>query len=194
MGARSCGGSSRQPGRRSECSVEDERVRFLTRPLSNRTHGELPQSGGRVRRPSRTRRVRECHLAPAQTVQPVHAQTPGLGFQMVGQAQARWAAKERSAPRDAPSSYACDPSQTLLESDGGPLRLLGSQHRGNPGGNPVSVHHSCPGNPVSVHHSCPWKSGVSSSFLPVEIRCPAAHNAVGLAGESPAVGIDCLST
>ena len=27
-----------------------------------------------------------------------------------------------------------------------------------------------------------------------EIRCPAAHNAVGLAGESPAVGIDCLST
>ena len=24
--------------------------------------------------------------------------------------------------------------------------------------------------------------------------CPAAHNAVGLAGESPAVGIDCLST
>ena len=26
-----------------------------------------------------------------------------------------------------------------------------------------------------------------------EIRCPAAHNAVGLAGESPAVGIDCLS-
>ena len=26
------------------------------------------------------------------------------------------------------------------------------------------------------------------------IRCPAAHNAVGLAGESPAVGIDCLST
>ena len=25
-------------------------------------------------------------------------------------------------------------------------------------------------------------------------RCPAAHNAVGLAGESPAVGIDCLST
>ena len=76
--------------------------------------------------------MRECHLAPAQTVQPVHAQTPGLGFQMVEQAQARWAAKERSAPRDAPSSYACDPSQTLLESDGGPLRLLGSQHRGNP--------------------------------------------------------------
>ena len=36
------------------------------------------------------------------------------------------------------------------------------------------------------------KSGVSSSFR--EIRCPAAHNAVGLAGESPAVGIDCLST
>ena len=29
---------------------------------------------------------------------------------------------------------------------------------------------------------------------PGEIRCPAAHNAVGLAGESPAVGIDCLST
>src|SRR5271166_1200275 len=55
-----------------------------------------------------------------------------FGGQMVGQAQARWAAKERSAPRDAPSSYACDPSQTLLESDGGPLRLLGSQHRGNP--------------------------------------------------------------
>ena len=27
-----------------------------------------------------------------------------------------------------------------------------------------------------------------------ESRCPAAHNAVGLAGESPAVGIDCLST
>jgi hypothetical protein len=27
-----------------------------------------------------------------------------------------------------------------------------------------------------------------------EIRCLAAHNAVGLAGESPAVGIDCLST
>jgi len=27
-----------------------------------------------------------------------------------------------------------------------------------------------------------------------KIRCPAAHNAVGLAGESPAVGIDCLST
>ena len=27
-----------------------------------------------------------------------------------------------------------------------------------------------------------------------EFRCPAAHNAVGLAGESPAVGIDCLST
>ncbi len=27
-----------------------------------------------------------------------------------------------------------------------------------------------------------------------EIRCPAAHNAVGLAGESPAVGINCLST
>src|SRR5271165_2867437 len=50
-----------------------------------------------------------------------------FGGQMVGQAQARWAAKERSAPRDAPSSYACDPSQTLLESDGGPLRLLGSQ-------------------------------------------------------------------
>jgi GT2 family glycosyltransferase len=25
-------------------------------------------------------------------------------------------------------------------------------------------------------------------------RCPAAHNAVGLAGESPAVGIDCLPT
>ena len=25
-------------------------------------------------------------------------------------------------------------------------------------------------------------------------RCLAAHNAVGLAGESPAVGIDCLST
>ena len=42
-----------------------------------------------------------------------------------------------------------------------------------------------PGNPV-------WKSGVSAPFL--EIRCPAAHNAVGLAGESPAVGIDCLST
>ena len=158
MGARSCGGSSRQPGRRSECSVEDERVRFLTRPLSNRTPGELPQSGGRVRRPSRTRRVRECHLAPAQTVQPVHAQTPGLGFQMVGQAQARWAAKERSAPRDAPSSYACDPSQTLLESDGGPLRLLGSQHRGNP----VS------GNPVSVHHSCPWKSGVLQPIMPLD--------------------------
>ena len=43
-----------------------------------------------------------------------------------------------------------------------------------------------------------WKSGVGSSFLPEgnpgEIRCPAAHNAVGLAGESPAVGIDCLST
>ena len=32
------------------------------------------------------------------------------------------------------------------------------------GGNPVSVHHSCPGNPGG-------KSGVSSSFLPVEIRC-----------------------
>ena len=29
---------------------------------------------------------------------------------------------------------------------------------------------------------------------PGEFRCPAAHNAVGLAGESPAVGIDCLST
>ena len=27
-----------------------------------------------------------------------------------------------------------------------------------------------------------------------EFRCPAAHNAVGLAGESPAVGLDCLST
>ena len=39
----------------------------------------------------------------------------------------------------------------------------------------------------------------SSLLLPLEdnsgtIRCPAAHNAVGLAGESPAVGIDCLST
>ena len=36
------------------------------------------------------------------------------------------------------------------------------------------------------------KSGVEGN--PGEIRCPAAHNAVGLAGESPAVGIDCLST
>ena len=36
----------------------------------------------------------------------------------------------------------------------------------------------------------------SSRTMPTarEIRCPAAHNAVGLAGESPAVGIDCLST
>ncbi len=31
-------------------------------------------------------------------------------------------------------------------------------------------------------------------FSEGKIRCPAAHNAVGLAGESPAVGIDCLST
>jgi len=41
------------------------------------------------------------------------------------------------------------------------------------------------------------KSGVGASFLPenpvsAKIRCPAAHNAVGLAGESPAVGIDCF--
>ena len=34
----------------------------------------------------------------------------------------------------------------------------------------------------------------TSGGNPGEIRCPAAHNAVGLAGESPAVGIDCLST
>src|SRR5208337_4314964 len=38
----------------------------------------------------------------------------------------------------------------------------------------------------AVHHSRGKSGG--------EIRCPAAHNAVGLAGESPAVGIDCLST
>jgi len=31
-------------------------------------------------------------------------------------------------------------------------------------------------------------------LIPGASRCPAAHNAVGLAGESPAVGIDCLST
>ena len=30
--------------------------------------------------------MRECHLAPEQTVQPVHSQTPGLDFQVVGQA------------------------------------------------------------------------------------------------------------
>ena len=47
---------------------------------------ELPQSGGKVPGESRTERRRECHLAPAQAVQPGHAQTLGLGFQMVGQA------------------------------------------------------------------------------------------------------------
>ena len=40
-----------------------------------------------------------------------------------------------------------------------------------------------PGNPVSVHHS-----GGNPGEIRGEIRCPAAHNAVGLAGESPAGG------
>jgi hypothetical protein len=44
------------------------------------------------------------------------------------------------------------------------------------------------GNPVSVRE-------IRCQFVfSREIRCLAAHNAVGLAGESPAVGIDCLST
>ena len=51
--------------------------------------------------------------------------------------------------------------------------------------NPVSVHHSCPENPVSVHHG---KSGVSSSFLPVEIRChgnPVSGNPVSVHHSCP---------
>src|SRR5271165_4536392 len=35
--------------------------------------------------PSRTGRVRECHLARSYALQPVHPQTLGLGFQMLGQ-------------------------------------------------------------------------------------------------------------
>ena len=39
--------SSREAARRSDCSVENARVSFLTGPLSNRA-GELPQSGGGI--------------------------------------------------------------------------------------------------------------------------------------------------
>ena len=39
-----------------------------------------------------------------------------------------------------------------------------------------------------------WKKRQGRWLTLGEFRCPAAHNAVGLAGESPAVGIDCLST
>src|SRR5271166_2718579 len=49
--------------------------------------------------------------------------------------------------------------------------VSGGEIWGKSGGNPGSVHHSCPGgNPVSVHHSEGGKSGVSPSFLPKRVK------------------------
>ncbi len=50
---------------------------------------------------------------------------------------------------------------------------------------PVESLETSRGNPAEIR--CQF-------IIQGEIRCLAAHNAVGLAGESPAVGIDCLST
>ena len=68
----------------------------------------------------------------------------------------------------------------LAAANAGPVRLRGCCGRGARGDG----------------SSTRRKSGVEirCQFIILEIRCPAAHNAVGLAGESPAVGIDCLST
>ena len=63
---------------------------------------------------------------------------------------------------------------------------------GDPGGHPAFFFHGL----IGSHHQASYidEQAKERGGNPVEIRCPAAHNAVGLAGESPAVGIDCLST
>ena len=82
-------------------------------------------------------------------------------------------------PGGSASALHREPGQ-IAAANAGPVRLRGCCGRGARGDG----------------SSTRRKSGVEirCQFIILEIRCPAAHNAVGLAGESPAVGIDCLST
>jgi hypothetical protein len=78
-------GSSRQTGRHGDQSELNARVRDRDVNPVGPPPGWIAAIK-RVRGESSRGRVCECRLAPAQAVQPVHAQALGLGFQMVGQA------------------------------------------------------------------------------------------------------------